>query len=197
MSQARPVRRLDSRALHGLAHPLRVQLFDLLVSEGPATASVLARRLGESSGATSYHLRQLGRHGFVETDPARGNRRERWWRVTPEDLQTRSADFEDEPADREAHRLVASEWQRTARARYESWQSRRHEWPPEWRSAAIDSTSHLRLDVGEVEELEGELVALLTRWASRAEGREVDPGFRPVEVQLSVFPNGRPPAPET
>ena len=30
---------------------------------GAATASQLGRRLGESSGATSYHLRQLARFG--------------------------------------------------------------------------------------------------------------------------------------
>jgi DNA-binding transcriptional ArsR family regulator len=194
---SRAVRRLDSRALHGLAHPLRVQLFDLLVSEGPATASALGRRLGESSGATSYHLRQLERHGFVETDAERGNRRERWWRVTPEDLQTRGADFEDDPADREAHRLLSAEWQRTARARYESWTAHRGEWPAEWRHAAVESASHLRLDVDEVEELRDELVALLTRWAVRAEAREDDPGYRPVEVQVAIFPNGRPPAPSS
>jgi predicted ArsR family transcriptional regulator len=35
---------------------------------GPATASALADRLGESSGATSYHLRQLASFGFVEEE---------------------------------------------------------------------------------------------------------------------------------
>jgi DNA-binding transcriptional ArsR family regulator len=70
----------DVRSLRALAHPLRIQLLDLLRFEGPATASSLARRVGESSGATSYHLRQLARHGFIEPDTRPAHGRERWWR---------------------------------------------------------------------------------------------------------------------
>jgi DNA-binding transcriptional ArsR family regulator len=44
------------------------------------TASQLARRLGETSGATSYHLRVLAKHGLIEEDVERGNGRDRWWR---------------------------------------------------------------------------------------------------------------------
>ncbi|MGO4429962.1 ArsR/SmtB family transcription factor, partial [Streptomyces sp. MCAF7] len=74
------VRVLDARSLRGLAHPLRMRLLGALREYGPATASQLADRLGESSGATSYHLRQLAAHGFVEDDPERGKGRERWWK---------------------------------------------------------------------------------------------------------------------
>jgi len=69
----------DIRSLRALAHPLRVELLDLLRFEGPSTASALARRVGESSGATSYHLRQLARHGFIEEDERPAQGRERWW----------------------------------------------------------------------------------------------------------------------
>jgi DNA-binding transcriptional ArsR family regulator len=62
-----------------MAHPLRLEILGLLV-QGPATASMLARRLGESSGSTSYHLRVLARAGAVVEDPELGTRRERWWR---------------------------------------------------------------------------------------------------------------------
>jgi len=62
-----------------MAHPLRLEILGLLV-EGPATASMLARRLGESSGTTSYHLRVLARAGAVVEEPELGTRRERWWR---------------------------------------------------------------------------------------------------------------------
>jgi len=62
-----------------MAHPLRLEILGLLV-EGPATASMLARRLGESSGSASYHLRVLERAGAVVEDPELGTRRERWWR---------------------------------------------------------------------------------------------------------------------
>lgn len=64
------VRSLDARSLRGLAHPLRMRLLDALRFGGPATASQLAAKLGESSGATSYHLRQLAAHGFIEDAPS-------------------------------------------------------------------------------------------------------------------------------
>src|SRR5258708_3393681 len=72
---------LDPRSLRGLAHPLRMRLMMSLRDHGPATASQLGDRLGESSGATSYHLRQLASYGFVEDDPGRGTARERWWKA--------------------------------------------------------------------------------------------------------------------
>ena len=69
------------RKLRALAHPLRVRMIGLLRTEGPATATTLAKRLGESTGATSYHLRQLAAYGLIEEDPERhGHGRERWWR---------------------------------------------------------------------------------------------------------------------
>lgn len=67
--------------LRALTHPVRLRMLGLLRTEGPATATSLAERLGLNSGATSYHLRQLAAHGFVVDDAGRGNGRERWWRA--------------------------------------------------------------------------------------------------------------------
>jgi DNA-binding transcriptional ArsR family regulator len=58
---------------------VRFRIWELL-REGPATASQLARRLGESRGSASYHLRVLGRAGAITEDDTLGTRRERWWR---------------------------------------------------------------------------------------------------------------------
>lgn len=74
-------RTLDAESLKAFAHPLRMALYGALQDHGAATASQLARRLGESSGQTSYHLRQLEKHGFIEDDPAHQGGRERWWRA--------------------------------------------------------------------------------------------------------------------
>ena len=62
-----------------MAHPLRLEILGVLV-EGPSTASRLARRLGESRGLISYHLRLLARAGAIVEEPELGTRRERWWR---------------------------------------------------------------------------------------------------------------------
>ncbi len=73
-------RAIGGEELKAFTHPLRMAMYSALRDYGPATATQLARRLGESSGQTSYHLRQLERHGFVEDDPEHTGGRERWWR---------------------------------------------------------------------------------------------------------------------
>src|SRR3954453_21336811 len=72
---------LTPQALRGLVHPVRLRLLDLLQADGPATATSLGQRIGQSSGVTSYHLRVLAEHGFIVEDEARGNARDRWWRA--------------------------------------------------------------------------------------------------------------------
>ncbi|GEK20289.1 helix-turn-helix domain-containing protein [Cellulomonas xylanilytica] len=84
MTESNPLpfraRAIGPEELKALAHPLRMAMYDYLSEHGPATASQLGRHLGESSGQTSYHLRQLEKHGFVEDDPAHERGRDRWWR---------------------------------------------------------------------------------------------------------------------
>lgn len=87
-------------ALKALAHPLRLRMLGILRIEGPATATTLATRLGINTGATSYHLRQLERHGFVVEDVARGNARDRWWKAAHQATMTDTAQPED-PRDKE------------------------------------------------------------------------------------------------
>ena len=74
---------MSAKELRALGHPLRLQILQLLHAEGPSTASLLGRRLGESSGSTSYHLRALERAGMVEEAEQR-NGRERWWKRVAE-----------------------------------------------------------------------------------------------------------------
>lgn len=71
-------------ALKALTHPDRLKMLGILRLEGPQTSTTLAKRLGLNSGATSYHLRQLAQHGFIEADEARGNKRDRWWKAQHE-----------------------------------------------------------------------------------------------------------------
>lgn len=72
---------LTPKRLAGLVHPVRVRLLALLQYDGPSTATALAKRVGQSSGVTSYHLRVLADLGFVVEDTERGTRRDRWWRA--------------------------------------------------------------------------------------------------------------------
>lgn len=68
----------DGAALKALTHPLRLTLLGLLRQHGPATASELAVRTGESSASTSYHLRVLAKYAFVAEADHRDGRERRW-----------------------------------------------------------------------------------------------------------------------
>lgn len=189
-----PNRVLDATALRGLAHPLRIQIWDALSTYGPATSALLARRLGESTGATSYHLRQLARHRFVEELPGRGTARERWWRAVPGGVELHGRDMLDQPATAEAARLVLGEWSRARAARLERWVTtgaRRED--REWVEASVDMNGTLELRHDELAQLTTELRELVMRWVESVRDRE-DPAARPVEVQINAFP--LPPLPE-
>mgnify|MGYP003776042601 CR=1 FL=1 len=72
---------LTPEGLKAYAHPLRMAILRYLHTHGAATSTTLAEHLGESTGQTSYHLRQLAKHGLIEDMPGRGTGRERWWRA--------------------------------------------------------------------------------------------------------------------
>jgi DNA-binding transcriptional ArsR family regulator len=82
MSDERPpVELTDPRALRAYAHPVRNKLVGMLRRRGPLTATQAGQLLGESSGTTSFHLRQLAKYGLVEPAPG-GKGREKPWQAT-------------------------------------------------------------------------------------------------------------------
>ena len=91
----KPSRSVTAREVRALAHPLRLQMLECLLNGGPATASMLARELGESSGATSYHLRALAAAGLIVEDLERRRGRERWWQHAKKFRLISSAPAED------------------------------------------------------------------------------------------------------
>src|SRR3982751_379302 len=105
-----PLRRkeLDAPALKALAHPLRVQILRTLEVRGQVSVTSLAEELGESTGAVSYHLRQLARHGLVEEgDPEKGDqhavgRRRRLWRMAVDEIHISGTGFMSDPDTSEA-----------------------------------------------------------------------------------------------
>ena len=72
----------DVAGLKAVSHPLRVRMLAALRSDGPATASELARRFDTDTGSTSYHLRTLAKYGFVAPADDQRDRRERRWKAT-------------------------------------------------------------------------------------------------------------------
>ena len=92
------VRKLDSAAaMRALAHPLRMELLEALVLDGPATATELAKRLDDTPSNCSWHLRKLAEFGFVEEAPG-GAGRNRPWRAAAHGLSWAG----DDPESRQA-----------------------------------------------------------------------------------------------
>ena len=185
---------LDAASLPGLAHPLRVQLLEQLTQYGPATATQLGARLHESSGATSYHLRQLERYGFVEEDPDRGSGRERWWRRVPGGLRINTPELSEDAATKEATQLVVNEFNRGRLRRVEQWYSTFPNWPREWQDASSQGSYTMRLTAPELDQLANEVDEVVMRWKELAGGRRRDATaadddqYRQVEVQMIAFP---------
>ncbi|GAA3584545.1 MULTISPECIES: ArsR/SmtB family transcription factor [Streptomyces] len=179
---------LDARSLRGLAHPLRMQLLDALRFGGPATASQLAEKLGESSGATSYHLRQLAAHGFVEDDPERGKGRERWWKAAVQGLRFDDALLRDPNPDvRGAADLYLHEVATTQTRELSTWLGTRGEWSEAWNRSADMSSMTLRLTPELADELAGKLHDLIDSYRDRPDVADA-PDASTMRVQTRTFP---------
>ncbi|MFE2037784.1 ArsR/SmtB family transcription factor [Streptomyces scopuliridis] len=179
-------RALDARSLRGLAHPLRIRLLGTLRHDGPATASQLAEQLGESSGATSYHLRQLAAHGFVEDDPTRGKGRERWWRASDEGTRFGPDLHSDtDPAVRGAVDLFLHEIATIHTQELATWLGTASDWPMEWSHSADLSDFTLRLTAEQLHEMNEKLHEVVESYRSAG---PVDEEAPQVRVHLHSFP---------
>jgi DNA-binding transcriptional ArsR family regulator len=188
--QDRPAEiQLDARTLRGLAHPLRVRLLGMLRTDGPATATQLAERLGLSSAATSYHLRQLAEHGFITEDEGRGQPRERWWKPVH---RSTSWDFGqlNEAESQEAGEVYLRGVAQTYAARVMDHLDELTTLPPAWRAAGTMSDVLLRLTPEEADEVATRMWAIAEEYR-RADDETADApdDARRVNVQLHVFPH--------
>jgi len=166
---------------------VRIRLVGLLRREGPLTASEAGRRLGESSGSASYHLRQLARFGLVE-EAERAGGRARPWRATA--LHTAWPNVPDTPELEEASRAL----ERLVLGRYvdrlERWFERRSDESPDWGEAASLGDSLLYLDVEELAALRDALRALADPYLERLTRPELrPPGARPVMFLQVAIPD--------
>lgn len=167
--------------LKALTHPVRVRMLGILRVDGPATATTLAARLGINSGATSYHLRQLALHGFIEDDEGRGNGRERWWRATHQMTVTGEDNVPDTP---EGHETLEAYLQTVVTIYTQRLQEALEErslLPPEWRAVFSLNDRVVRLTATQAAQLEAQVNELI-------EGFEEDPDGEAVMFQFHSYP---------
>lgn len=181
----------DVETLRAFVHPLRMRLLGSLRVEGPATASELGRRFGESSGSTSYHLRQLARFGFVVEDADQPSKRERRWRAAHDVTSWRNIDFLGDEVGRETIHTLQREQLRYLVDNLQRWYAEQDTWPAEWVDAAEHSDMHLRLRPDELRAMSDELDAVIQRYVENHRSVD-DPAAARVAVHLVTYPAERP-----
>lgn len=186
--------------LAALAHPLRLDLLNHLMSSGPATASQCARAIGDTPSNCSYHLRYLARHGLVEPalepepapeqasepepveDPrqaqetAQRDNRERPWRATITGFS-----FGSGPQTKTLAAITLQRDHRLAR----DYLGRVDHIDEAWREAGGLSTYTLRMTPAELAELYQRLDALIRPFIAATRGA-VD-GAELVHLGLNAF----------
>lgn len=184
-SEALPRREITVEELKALAHPLRQRILYHLASLGTANATSIAAAFEESTGSTSYHLRQLERFGFVEEDTERRSGRERWWRLVPLDIRG-LADGEPDTAEaRETGERLSRMRLERDRELLDRYLTNRHRLE-EREDVAMFSSSIAQLTRGEFERFTEEYVELLKRYWRPAD--ELPAGAGPVSVLFYAFP---------
>jgi DNA-binding transcriptional ArsR family regulator len=178
----------DVRALRALAHPLRNRLLAQLRLHGPSTASRLGRVVGESSGATSYHLRQLAAYGFVEEVEGEGSARERWWRARHRLTSWQPADVAAQEGGAEVQdELIRMQLDVHGRI-LGAWQAQRGELEPAWTAAASLNDFVLRLRPDQARALADEVLGVLSRWMGEHPTDAPADGTELVSVLMDVVP---------
>jgi len=182
---------VDATTLKVLAHPMRVKMLRILQLRERASVTSLAEELGETTGATSYHLRQLARHGIVEESEApredgeRGaGRKQRFWQMAVDELHVSGFSFMADSDTREAASFLLRETVAERSRRLANWYTTATTWPETWQRASSDRDGVIDLDPKQTRALADEIHVVLDRYRDMKPGR----GARKVEIQFAVFP---------
>jgi helix-turn-helix protein len=164
---------LGGRASGALSHPLRVALLGLLGRRGTLTSMEAARELGESSGACSFHLRQLERYGQVEEVPGRRGRARPWRLATAGPAQAGGDGLGD----------LARELEDEG---YRRWLAGRDSAPPGWDDEAFSAI--LRLTPAQLAEVARAVRGVIASFGDAGPEHARPESAMPVGVVVRMFP---------
>jgi DNA-binding transcriptional ArsR family regulator len=175
----------EPEALRALAHPVRYELLNHLISTGPATASQCARAVGDTPSNCSYHLRYLARHGLVEpveNEPDQDNR-ERPWRANITGFRV-DLDQPDPQQEATLANIALQRDQRLAREHLAT----RDSLEPAWRAASGMNNYTLRMTAAELEELGSRLDALIRPYIAATRAATGQDHAALVHLGIHAFP---------
>jgi DNA-binding transcriptional ArsR family regulator len=172
------VRITDPQRIRALAHPLRLQLMDLL-GEGDLTATQCAERTGESVASCSFHLRMLAKYGYIEAGQRRG--REKPWKLVTRSLEIRPA--KGDPLSRRAVETMAELFILHEVERSIGWVRSFVDESDDWIEASTACGNAFWATSEELAEVSRALQDIADRFSGRVEDpSKRPPGARPVRV---------------
>ena len=163
--------------LRALAHPLRWKLFDVVFREGTATATRCAELTGESVASCSYHLKILGKYGYLEQVPGSG--KEKPWRSVSltQDLSAPGPELADQlAAEAATEAFLEHEFDRLR-----TWWHRRETEPADWQDATGVGGSSMWVTAEELRQIRDEIMPILRRYTERSQ----DPALRPPSARAA------------
>jgi DNA-binding transcriptional ArsR family regulator len=178
----------DARAMRALAHPMRIALLEALAHAGTLTATQASELLGESPANCAFHLRTLGKYGYV-VEAGGGKGRERPWRRTHTVLHITSE--QDDPAAAIAADELGQFWLDTTLDRARSFLSRSGSWPDPWKhNDLLGENEHIAyLTPQEATELSAEINRLYMRYHDRVDHPQRRPAeAMPIEILVLSYP---------
>jgi hypothetical protein len=160
-----PKKLTDPKELRAIAHPLRNRLLTELFARQAATVTELAQAVGEPVNKVSFHLRLLGKYGFiVEAPELARDGRDRWWRPAYAD----GFDW-DELAITHPN-IVRAQHKRGLNQTLDLIQdyfSGAYERLPEWDDSVFSHDYYLRMTPEEAREFNREWLDFFFRWRNR------------------------------
>jgi helix-turn-helix protein len=181
-----PLKLTDPKAMRALAHPVRMELLDLLGVAGTLTATQASEILGESPANCAFHLRTLAKYGFAK-EAGGGRGRERPWTRTRRTISISSTEQDDPQAAIAADALGSVYFERWVERARRVFGSRDR--LPGWENATQMNRSAVFLTAEETAQVAREFQEIINRYR----GRERDlaqrpPGGMPVEVAFFSSP---------
>jgi DNA-binding transcriptional ArsR family regulator len=171
----------DPKAIRALAHPVRLDLLELLVAIGPATAAECGRILQLPQANCSFHLRQLAKYGFVTEAEPGPDRRERRYQMPDSRIRIPGnpavgSELRDVIIGREMQAIA--DWEQLAGK------------GPDWQNTGGPVTGVAVMSAAEVSAVKQQLREILEPYFARAAGSgpRLAPGQRYVRYFLAGTP---------
>ncbi|RSM72635.1 ArsR family transcriptional regulator [Kibdelosporangium aridum] len=174
----------DVELMRALAHPLRAELLNYLMSVGPRTASECATAVGSTASNCSWHLRQLAGWGLVERADG-DNARDKPWRATQVGLDL--GEFSADPVTQAAQLAAWGANTANDQVLTQRFADSIDLLEPEWQQVSGISTYALRVNAKELAALTAAIDALIRPYVATIR-TDAPPDARPVHTSVRAFP---------